>query len=47
LLEAETGRPVLLLSGVTGEGVPEVLRTLRTAILRERTVPVEEAPWQP
>jgi len=46
-LEAETGRPVFLLSGVSGEGVPEVLRALHAAILRERTAPVEEAPWQP
>jgi GTP-binding protein len=46
-LEAETGRPVFLLSGVTGEGVPSVLRALRDAILRDRTVPVEEEQWQP
>jgi len=46
-LEAATGLPVYLLSGVTGEGVPEVLRALQVEILRDRIVPLEEAPWRP
>jgi GTP-binding protein len=31
-LRRASGRPVMLLSGVTGEGVPEVLRALQTAV---------------
>jgi GTP-binding protein len=31
-LERASGRPVALLSGATGQGVPEVLRTLQQAI---------------
>ena len=33
---ARPGRPVMLLSGVTGQGVPEMLRALQTAIARQR-----------
>jgi len=47
-LRAEAG-PVMLMSGVSGDGVPEVLRALRAQIKSERT-PVDEseaAPWQP
>lgn len=47
--------PVMLMSGVTGEGVPDVLRALRTEIddnrLRHRKEAAQEegeaAPWQP
>ena len=53
-LEAVTGAPVMLMSGVTGEGVTDVLRALRAEIdedrLRHRIAeaePEEEAPWQP
>ena len=35
-LRKASGRPVMLLSGVTGEGVPEVLRALQAAIIAER-----------
>ena len=35
-LERASGRPVMLLSGVTGQGVPEVLRALQTAIAEAR-----------
>ena len=35
-LRKASGRPVLLLSGVTGQGVPEVLRALQTAIEQAR-----------
>ncbi len=35
-LAKASGRPVLLLSGVTGEGVPEVLRALQNAVNEER-----------
>ena len=31
-----SGRPVMVLSGVTGEGVPEVLRALQNAVNEER-----------
>jgi GTPase len=51
-LEAEVGGPVLMLSGVTGEGVPEVLRALRAQItadrLRQRQQTEDEAQsWRP
>lgn len=35
-LRKASGRPVMLLSGATGQGVPEVLRTLQAAIIAER-----------
>ncbi|NBR52580.1 MAG: GTPase ObgE [Rhodobacteraceae bacterium] len=50
-LEAATGGPVMLMSGVSGEGVTDVLRALRSKIdenrLRHRAAPEEDAPWQP
>jgi len=50
-LEAVTGGPVMLMSGVSGEGVTDVLRALRSKIdenrLRHRAAPEEDAPWQP
>ncbi|MFN3207946.1 MAG: GTPase ObgE [Roseovarius sp.] len=50
-LEAEAGSPVMQMSGVSGEGVTEVLRALRAHIdegrLRERHDEDEDAPWQP
>ncbi|MDP5366925.1 MAG: GTPase ObgE [Paracoccaceae bacterium] len=51
-LEAEAGGPVLMLSGVTGEGVPEVLRAVRAQITADRLrMKQEEAdedqPWRP
>ncbi len=53
-MEDAIGSPVMLMSGVTGEGVIDVLRALRGEIdegrLRDRIaaeVPVEDAPWQP
>ncbi|SLN18925.1 GTPase Obg/CgtA [Pseudoruegeria aquimaris] len=53
-LEAAVGGPVLLMSGVTGEGVEAVLRTLRSQIdenrlrvRREETGGEEPEAWQP
>ena len=50
-LEKAYGGPVMMMSGVAGEGVTEVLRTLRQNIdddrLRFRTTEEEEEPWQP
>jgi len=50
-LEEATDGPVMLMSGVSGEGVTDVLRALRSKIdenrLRHRAVPEEDAPWQP
>ena len=51
-LEAEVGGPVLMLSGVTGEGVPEVLRAVRSQItadrLRQKQADADEdQPWRP
>ena len=50
-LEEATDGPVMLMSGVSGEGVTDVLRALRSKIdenrLRHRAAPEENAPWQP
>ena len=50
-LEEATDGPVMLMSGVSGEGVTDVLRALRSKIdenrLRHRAAPEEDAPWQP
>ncbi|KNX43199.1 GTPase Obg/CgtA [Roseovarius tolerans] len=50
-LEAACGTPVMLMSGVSGEGVTDVLRALRERIdanrLRHRSVEDDDAPWQP
>ncbi|MDD9724033.1 GTPase ObgE [Roseovarius sp. SK2] len=50
-LDAVAGTPVLLMSGVSREGVTEVLRALRAHIdegrLRQRPDDDEDAPWQP
>lgn len=55
-LEAVTGVPVLMMSGVSHEGVPEVLRALRDQIDEDRQrhrkaveaeQGQEDAPWQP
>ena len=53
-LEAAVGGPVFMMSGVSREGVPEVLRALRAQIdedrLRHRRMEdqeAEDAPWQP
>ncbi|MBN8906169.1 MAG: GTPase ObgE, partial [Rhodospirillales bacterium] len=35
-LQKASGRPVFLLSGATGQGVPEVLRALQSAITAAR-----------
>lgn len=50
-LEAGTGTQVMLMSGVSGEGIVDVLRALRAEIddnrLRESREGEEEQPWQP
>ncbi|NIZ62753.1 GTPase ObgE [Sedimentitalea sp. CY04] len=49
-LEAAVGGPVFLMSGVSREGLPEVLRAVRAEIEddRERSKPAEEAEtWRP
>ena len=52
-MEAVADGPVMAMSAVTGEGVPEVLRALRERIdddrLRHRkdAAPTEDSPWQP
>ncbi|WP_322865921.1 GTPase ObgE [Aquicoccus sp. G2-2] len=50
-LEAELGGPVLLLSGVSGEGLKEVLRAVRGEIeedrLRFKATHEETLPWRP
>lgn len=49
-LEKASGRSVLLLSGVSGEGLPDVLRALARAVenQRRRAMPCESVPaWSP
>ncbi|MBW6506748.1 MAG: GTPase ObgE [Rhodobacteraceae bacterium] len=46
-LEKAVGGPVLLMSGVSKAGVPEVLRALHAQITAGRAGPAEDAPWQP
>ncbi|MBK1635632.1 GTPase ObgE [Rhodovulum adriaticum] len=50
-IEGEIGRPVLMMSGVSREGVTEVLRALRAEIdedrLRHKAADQEEYPWHP
>ena len=49
-LESKTGHEVMLMSGVSGEGLTEVLRALRrhVKITRKREeAPEETQPWQP
>ncbi|MFN6978003.1 MAG: GTPase ObgE [Gemmobacter sp.] len=46
-LEKATGGPVLVVSGVTGQGLTEVLRAAMAEIDRARAVPVEGVPWRP
>ena len=50
-LEAACGTPVMLMSGVSGEGVTEVLRALRARIdadhARQKEAEGIVAPWQP
>jgi GTP-binding protein len=50
-LEAVVGGPVMLMSGVSGEGTTDVLRALRDRIdakrLRERDTSSEQDAWQP
>ncbi len=46
-LEKASGGRVFLISGVSGQGLPEVLRTLYVEITGERAEVVEDAPWQP
>ncbi len=51
ILEKACGEPVLRMSGVSGEGVTEVLRALRAVIERARADEVERTeeaePWRP
>ncbi|WP_415182185.1 GTPase ObgE [Phaeovulum sp.] len=46
-LEKASGAPVYLMSGVSKQGVPEVLRALWIQIEQDRIREVEVAPWQP
>ncbi|KPP87691.1 MAG: Obg family GTPase CgtA [Rhodobacteraceae bacterium HLUCCO07] len=50
-LEAEVGRPILMLSSVSGEGVTEALRALRAEIdedrLRHKATSEEHETWHP
>ncbi len=45
-LEKASGGPVLVISGVSGKGLPEALRAIYAAILGEAPE-VEAGPWQP
>ncbi|MFN4158637.1 MAG: GTPase ObgE [Gemmobacter sp.] len=46
-LEKASGGPVLVVSGVTGQGVQSVLRALMAQIMGARVVVPEEGPWHP
>ncbi|NCM96920.1 MAG: GTPase ObgE, partial [Rhodobacterales bacterium] len=46
-LEKATHGPVFLISGVSGQGLTEVLRALYAQIKAGRVQPVEDVPWQP
>jgi GTP-binding protein len=46
-LEKASGGRVFLISGVSGQGLPEVLRALYAEITGERAEVVEDLPWQP
>ncbi|MEL6208353.1 MAG: GTPase ObgE, partial [Pseudomonadota bacterium] len=48
-LQAATGAPVLEMSGVSGEGVEQVLRALRAEVdaARAPAEPEEDMPWTP
>ena len=47
-LTEATGAPVMTMSGVSREGVTEVLRALRKLVDDERAEPEEDTgPWQP
>ena len=49
-LEAAVGSPVMMMSGVSSEGVQDVLRALRKGIDEDRLrqkAPEEEEPWRP
>ena len=47
-LKTVVDEPVLMMSGVSREGLNAVLRALRSAIEKDRAVEVEEnTPWQP
>ena len=46
-LEKASGGPVFLISGVSGKGLPEVLRSLIATIRGEVPVVPDDAPWRP
>ncbi|MGB8812662.1 MAG: GTPase ObgE [Paracoccaceae bacterium] len=46
-LEKASGGPVFLISGVSQQGLTDVLREIYAEILRGRVVPEEVTPWQP
>jgi GTP-binding protein len=46
-LEKASGGPVHVISGVSGRGLPEVLRALQAAIRSEAPAQAEGGPWQP
>ncbi|MFN3641771.1 MAG: GTPase ObgE [Gemmobacter sp.] len=46
-LEKAAGGPVHVVSGVTGQGLTEVLRAAMAEIDRARALPVEDVPWRP
>ncbi len=46
-LEKAAGTPVHAISGVTGAGIPELLRALTACVVADRAPAVEDAPWRP
>ena len=46
-LEKASGGPVFAISGVSRQGLPEVLRTLFAQIQEDRFEEPDDTPWQP
>jgi GTP-binding protein len=46
-LEKASGGRVFAISGVSGQGLPDVLRALHAEIVGDRAEVVEDGPWQP
>ena len=46
-LEKASGGPVYVMSGVSKQGLTEVLRLVYSEIMKSKFVPAEDVPWQP
>jgi len=46
-LEKASGGPVYVMSGVSKQGLTDVLRLVYSEIMKSKFVPAEDVPWQP